>query len=77
MSCVIGIYMTSAVPVLYLLMCVIAVCASRIRNLKQQCPKFRNCYEREQLLTLLMVSMADDNLSSLAVSAFCLFQHPP
>ena len=69
--------MTSAVPVLYLLTCVIAMCASRIRNLKQRCPKFRNCYEREQLFTLLMESMADVNLPSLAVSAICLFQHPP
>ena len=69
--------MTSAVPVLYLNMCVIAVCASRIRNLKRRCPKFMNYYEREQLFTLLMVSMSDVNLPSLAVSAFCLFQRPP
>ena len=57
--------------------CVIAVCANRIRNLKQRCPKFMNCYEREQLFTLLMGSRADVNLPSLAVSAFCLFQRPP
>ena len=75
----------TAVLVLYLIMCVIAVCANRLETLKQRCPKFMSCYEGEQLFTLLMVSMADVNLPSLAVSAFlslpassptlCVMQH--
>ena len=40
-------------------------------------PKLMNCYEREQLFILLMVSMADVNLTSLAVLTFCLFQRSP
>ena len=41
-----------------------------LETLKQRCPKYMNCCEREQLFTLLMVSMADVNCLLLLCQHF-------